>query len=96
MKHRVLCCFADLGVAIDIVVAVHQYFGLHDRYQTFCLANGSVACQHFGVGLDAVQRRGMLVNGIDFAPFGEAGTLLPVATQTFGESVQTLRNQVSW
>ena len=44
----------DLDAAVDVVVAVHQHFGLDDRHDVFVLAQRGVARERVRVGLDAV------------------------------------------
>jgi hypothetical protein len=59
------------------------------------LANSGIASQHFRIGLDTVLRRSMFFDGVDFPPFCEARSLLFVALQAFGKSIQALGDQVT-
>ena len=44
--------FGDLVAGVDVVVAVHQHFGLDDRHDAVLLAERRIARQRVRVGID--------------------------------------------
>ncbi len=95
VEHGVLHGLANLRMAVNFMVTIHQYLRFHNRYQSFGLTDGRVASQHFGIGLDTVQAGGLFVDAVDLAPFREAGALLFIATQALRKSIQSLGDEVA-
>jgi len=85
----------DLGAALEGVVAVHEHLGLDDRDEPRLLAEGGVARERVGVGVDAVRGRDTGPDRDDGAPLGEAGAEPAVLGQAVAEPVQALGDQLA-
>ena len=95
MEHRMLHRLGDLGVFLDVVVAVHQHLGLHDGHHAHRLADRRIAGQHLGIGLDAQRGGRAVLDLVDLAPLGETGALFLVGLQALGQAIQPLGDEIA-
>ncbi len=80
----------DLLAPFDAVLAVHQHLRLDHRHDLVRLAQGGVAGQGVGVGLDRGPGRDTGGDVDHRPPFGEARAPLVVAGEPLAEPVQAL------
>ena len=80
-----------LDTAVDRVVAVHQHFGLDDRYDVFVLAERRIARQRMRIGHDAsVARQLVLLPDIDdCAPFRKLRAKPAIFNEPLAQSVES-------
>ena len=81
----------DVVAAVDVVVAVHQHFGLDDRHDLRGLAERGVARERVRVGVDRGVGRDARADVDHRAPFREARALLVIFRQPIGELVEADR-----
>ena len=82
----------DLGAALDVVRAVHEHFRLDDRHDSGFLAQGRIARQRVGVGVNAEIARHVRIDIDDGAPLGELRTEFPIPREAFAQPVESLGN----
>ena len=84
--------FGDLIAAVDVVIAVHQHFGLDDRHDAFVLAQRGIAGERMRIGADAgIARHGAGPDIDHRAPLGELGAERAIFGEPFAQAVEALR-----
>ena len=79
----------------DVVGAVHQHLGLDDRHQAAFHADGGVARERMGVGIDAGVARDAGADVDHGAPLGKLGAELDILLDALGQSVETLGHDLA-
>ena len=78
----------DALASCDVMGAVHQHFGFHDRHDAVFLGQRRIAGQRLGIGIDAIVG-GNAIGDIDQRPpLGEARAQLVIFDETFAQPVQ--------
>src|SRR5215470_13314178 len=77
-----------LVAAVDIVVAVHQYFGFYDRRDLGRLAKCRIARERMSIGVNGAVGRNAGPDIDHSTPFREARALLVIFRQAVGELVE--------
>mmetsp|Transcript_38527 Transcript_38527/g.110170 ORF Transcript_38527/g.110170 Transcript_38527/m.110170 type:complete len:234 (-) Transcript_38527:91-792(-) len=83
---------SHLSAVLDVVVAVRQNLGLHDRHQLVLLADGRITRECVCGFLDGEVGgfAGGLVDGQHGTPLSEPSTLVVVVLATLPQTIQTL------
>ena len=82
--------FRDNVAAIDVVAAVHQHLGLHDRHDAFLLAERCITREHVGVRHDAGVARDVGADVDHRAPLGELGAEAAIFGEPFAQAIEPL------
>ena len=77
----------------DIVIAVHQDFGLDHRHDARFLAQRRIACERMAIGFDTGAARHVLADRDDRAPLGELGAEPGVFGEAVAQAVEALGDQ---
>ena len=79
----------DFFTSLDVVVRIHQHFGLDDRHDVGFLTQRGIARQRMRIDMDRVVGRRIVANRDDGAPLGETRTGRLVFFQALAQTIQT-------
>ena len=95
LERLVQHALGHIMAAVDVVIAVHQHFRLHDRHDLRRLAQRRIARQRMRVDADRGHGRDAAADIYHRAPFGEARAALVIFLQSLGELVETDRDHLA-
>ena len=90
IKYHLQCLIRDGLAALNRMIAVHEHFGFDNRHDLLFLAQGRIAGQRLGIGLDGIGAGNVLADIDHRAPLGEARAELVVLLQALAQAIKAL------